>query len=399
MKFSTAIIASMLFSTSAFSQDAVKVCNSLANSGLIDTESRTTIVEQAENEVDLFCNEESRFSSNYSSKSSGFQGAFKRVGISLGFSSAGGAGFSTSEFLKMCSDNRTDLRNFYFQQYDKKAGRALAENVVDCLRVVTTRSEYLYGDVSFNPAGTEILVTVNRKGSLQGGIYNFSSISSLSDFGSCKSGDKPAIGRKLFENMSFSCPVKPVNGSQPPIAAGRIEFCRVDGSCLEALKFSVVRKSFRDQVLEEHIDALKGRFDALEASLDGSVVAFSSPKDDAEAHPQCPNGWSLYKPAQGRFVRGYDRDGQVDPRSDPSDSSKRREIGSVWDDTVLKHSHTANMEVGAEPFHTGAKAQQAAGAHGRIGVMYTSSGLVNEFGDLETAPKSVVLLYCLKGSS
>lgn len=400
MKIILAVVAlsAGVISHQALAQDAVKVCDTLARSGLIDTQSQTTRSEQAAHEVDLFCNEESRFESNYATKSKGFRSAFKKVGVSLGLSgnAASGSGFTSSDFKKMCTDRRSNLRTSYFQQYDISTGSGLASNVVDCLRIVSENQEYVYGEVSLTPNGKSIVANIKRKGSLNNGIYYFSGINASSDFGNCTIGDKPAISAELFENLSISCEVSAENNVYPPRVAGTLLFCRPDGSCGDPLTFDVTKKSYVEQVLEEHINSLKSRFDTLERSLAGSVVAFANAVESGGTHPECPIGWELYGPAQGRFVRGYDRDGLVDPRSNPADSEVRRKIGSIWDDTVISHNHTANMEIGAEPLDQYAQALQAAGAHGRVGVMYTSTGLTNPYGSEETSPKSVVLLYCIK---
>ncbi|MGH1374517.1 MAG: hypothetical protein ACRBBW_20945 [Cellvibrionaceae bacterium] len=118
-----------------------------------------------------------------------------------------------------------------------------------------------------------------------------------------------------------------------------------------------------------------------------SVLAFAlNPMD------KCPSGWSLYKEAYGRFIRGIDPTGSttIDPEG-------VRAHGSHQEDAFKLHTHDANMEIGAEPFGEKAKAAEAAGAHGSIGEMYTSKGLVQGRGDVnETRPKNVALLYCIK---
>jgi len=103
----------------------------------------------------------------------------------------------------------------------------------------------------------------------------------------------------------------------------------------------------------------------------------------------CPQGWKEYEPAYGRFIRGIDKSGRIDPDG-------IRLPGSTQEDDFKKHTHKANMEIGAEPTNGGAQAVEAAGAHGRIGTMYTSNGLLQPTGGLESRPKNVSLLYCEK---
>ncbi len=113
----------------------------------------------------------------------------------------------------------------------------------------------------------------------------------------------------------------------------------------------------------------------------GAVLAFNS--------TFCPQGWKDYAPAYGKFIRGIDKSGRIDPEG-------IRLPGSSQEDEFKSHTHKANMEIGAEPTSGGAQAAEAAGAHGRIGSMYTSSGLLQTTGGLETRPKNIALLYCEK---
>lgn len=107
----------------------------------------------------------------------------------------------------------------------------------------------------------------------------------------------------------------------------------------------------------------------------GAVVSFEL--------MSCPKGWKPYERSFGRFIRGIDPDGE-------------RVVASLQSDTFKRHSHKANMEIGAEPISGKAQASEAAGAHGRAGTMYTSSGLIQAVGGSETRPKNVGLLYCIK---
>ncbi|WP_019606628.1 hypothetical protein [Teredinibacter turnerae] len=46
----------------------------------------------------------------------------------------------------------------------------------------------------------------------------------------------------------------------------------------------------------------------------------------------CPKGWDEYKPAYGRFIRGIDKSGKIDPDG-------KRVLGSIQEDEVRSHSH------------------------------------------------------------
>jgi hypothetical protein len=114
----------------------------------------------------------------------------------------------------------------------------------------------------------------------------------------------------------------------------------------------------------------------------GAVVSFNRASG-------CSDGWNEFKPAYGRFIRGIDKTGSIDPDG-------LRSPSSIQDDMIKTHSHQANMEVGAEPPGGGAQASEAAGAHGRTGTMYKSNGLLQPTGGVETRPKNIALLYCEK---
>ncbi|WP_395375746.1 hypothetical protein [Marinicella sp. W31] len=114
---------------------------------------------------------------------------------------------------------------------------------------------------------------------------------------------------------------------------------------------------------------------------EGAVVAFTK---------ECPEGWTPYENAYGRFIRGIDRTGNnVDPLGE-------RAFGQIQGDAYQLHGHDANMEIGAEPLDGKAQESKAAGGHGRNGVTYKSTGLVIQNGFSETRPKNVSLLYCEK---
>lgn len=119
----------------------------------------------------------------------------------------------------------------------------------------------------------------------------------------------------------------------------------------------------------------------------GSVVAFNL--------SACPNGWSEYEEAYGRFIRGFDRSGKIDPDG-------KRKLGIPQEDSFEKHIHKAHMQVGAEPPRGagGALSSRAAGGHGKAAKdsqRYETNGLLESTGDTEeTRPKNIALLYCIK---
>lgn len=101
---------------------------------------------------------------------------------------------------------------------------------------------------------------------------------------------------------------------------------------------------------------------------------------------------------RGMFIRGHNKFDDVRGiRQDKWKDPGERDSDGYQNDQFEKHKHDANMEIGAEPTSGRAKANQAAGAHGRIGTMYTSHNLiVDNSGGNETRPKNIAAYYYIK---
>ena len=103
----------------------------------------------------------------------------------------------------------------------------------------------------------------------------------------------------------------------------------------------------------------------------GAVVAFNL--------ESCPSGWSEYKPAYGRFVRGIDRSGgNLDPDGE-------RAVGSIQAHQIEKHSHKYYGVQVAVPHNGGGHA---------LGDLGRQNSKTAEVGGNETRPVNVALLYC-----
>lgn len=115
-------------------------------------------------------------------------------------------------------------------------------------------------------------------------------------------------------------------------------------------------------------------------NLSGAVVSFNLSK--------CPDGWDDYKPAYGRFIRGIDKTGNIDP-------DKGRSSGELQEDSFQKHAHSISGAKTAG--HQPAVGSPHGYSHGALGNTINntngpSSGSVSG----ETRPKNVSLLYCIK---
>lgn len=108
----------------------------------------------------------------------------------------------------------------------------------------------------------------------------------------------------------------------------------------------------------------------------GVVVAFNK--------ESCPLGWTEYKQAYGRFIRGIDRSNQgIDPET------KTRTIGSLQEDLVGPHNH---KYYGMKLDSNCCKEGKAWGAH----FVYAQNRETENWPSKETRPKNVSLLYCEK---
>ena len=111
----------------------------------------------------------------------------------------------------------------------------------------------------------------------------------------------------------------------------------------------------------------------------GAVVPF-------EAN-DCPSGWIDYLPAQGRFIRGIDKIGVVDPDG-------RRQPGTLQKDQFAEHRHErpgAVYDAGGGP-----NASWVASAR-NLGYGHVNPPATGPAGaGAETRPNNVALLYCQK---
>lgn len=126
--------------------------------------------------------------------------------------------------------------------------------------------------------------------------------------------------------------------------------------------------------------------DALANSFTGAVVPFHA--------ETCPDGWTEYDLAYGRFVRGIDRSGE---RIDPEES---RVVGSLQEDTLQQHQHyyatsyygNASMHATNRKWLSGGdqNLQNRTNEDGIQGVSPEHGARVSS----ESRPKNVALLYC-----
>ncbi len=125
---------------------------------------------------------------------------------------------------------------------------------------------------------------------------------------------------------------------------------------------------------------------SIPSPLKGAVVSFNS--------KACPDGWSEYTKARGRFIRGLDKSNTVD-------KTKNRKPGDHQEDAFQGHTHAIQAVTSKDHgpnnqyphgYHNGGfglvvdktKYPQSADGYGRARIAD------------ETRPKNVSLLYCKK---
>ena len=106
--------------------------------------------------------------------------------------------------------------------------------------------------------------------------------------------------------------------------------------------------------------SIKEALSCLEAEItEMKKTGVKIPKDVVLAFDddRCPQGWEEYKQAYGKFIRGVDKSGKL------IDPDGQRHPGTPQGDSYEKHTHTAHLQVGAEPPKGagGARSSRAAG--------------------------------------
>lgn len=114
----------------------------------------------------------------------------------------------------------------------------------------------------------------------------------------------------------------------------------------------------------------------------GAVLAFNL--------SECPEtlGWNEYEPARGKFIRGIDPTG-----SNEIDPDGKRAPGSSQEDEFKDHTHGVRVAyaLGGDNTH-----QYYSLAAPPPKISGEEEGHIKSKGGLETRPKNVALLYCIK---
>ena len=126
--------------------------------------------------------------------------------------------------------------------------------------------------------------------------------------------------------------------------------------------------------------------------LESTKVDATIPKNSVMAFNQetCPEGWSDFTPAYGRFVRGIDR------TKTPLDPAGERAVGSLQLDALAEHTHTTT---GLKQYPSWSSQELIGESTDFASAIHPSVGgyaEISSTGAKETRPVNVALLYCVK---
>lgn len=130
------------------------------------------------------------------------------------------------------------------------------------------------------------------------------------------------------------------------------------------------------------VSGLLGNMEAKVTIPKNSVMAFNQ--------ETCPEGWSDFTPAYGRFVRGIDRN------KAPLDPDGERVLASLQIDALAEHTHTTT---GLKQYPSWSSQELIGEATDFASAIHPSIGgyaEISSTGAKETRPVNVALLYCVK---
>jgi hypothetical protein len=136
--------------------------------------------------------------------------------------------------------------------------------------------------------------------------------------------------------------------------------------------------------LAAELSAATSEIQGLKASLSDAVIGFAA--------KECPDGFLPYMPAQGRFLRGIDQNGENDAAA--------REPGSFQEDMFKSHQHNSAVSENRTGWPNGSGDTGRSSKHnesywrGNRGLSDKFSYPTSAVGGSETRPKNVAVLFC-----
>lgn len=363
-----------LFASPAAAQVSQSVCDPILASGVRDTNQATSFRYQAKNAQSVLCRSE--YSTYNAAANADMNGSFNLIGILEGSPddqvNASNYREKRSDF---CSQNfSNDAMNSYQSSAISTLNVALA-NVFE--RCVTNRAAAGGGLYAWVEPGDDLKTfTVRVRKTGEARIRRFYAVT--------------ADSAKVPAAISCQPNLTGASETDPVVVSGSRDFACVRSNPNVAV--TLIGETESDGTLFINSVVLPGRA-ATVADL-GSRIALLEATESMRSVPKgavlsfaaetCPAGYSDYRPAYGRFVRGYDPTGQIDPMPN-------REIGSLQEDSVESHSHGVLVYTRTHRASRDGRGRKTVPRDQDGSKQTQASG---NFGEEETRPKNVTLLYC-----
>jgi len=365
MKIKTLILLSLPFLLNLHAEECSSII-ALSKTTSSTVKSKDTF----ERHVNNFCSEYSRATG--SNRSSQYGISYKFLSLSMGSNSAN----SESLASKYCSaSDSTESSNDAYKEYIETISPYAYSAYQSCLDMSKNNLKFKLDMASLLPKRFSLFVQFNSN-SQEDATLSFFAPEEVSC--SWHQFDTPTIAIPSGSTALLNCSRKNsqqrtyvqvfrTNASTTPIS---IPWGAYDKN---GVPIDMIRE------LEKKYKKLLSENENLQNSLKGSVTAFNS--------DECPTGWKEYTLAYGRFIRGLDKSGNIDP-------DKNRKIGSTQEDSFKKHNHNNGgynllfKNNGEETIHT-------TDNRGSEPNLKTTAGIQSR-GGKETRPKNIALLYCIK---
>ncbi|HEX7893378.1 MAG TPA: hypothetical protein VF447_04240 [Terriglobales bacterium] len=346
-------------------------------SWVIRLSQRTTTVVQDksgfEAQANAFCEEYSRAKASNSSTSAG--ASYAGIGASFGQSGGSAENFAS----KLCkSDNQSSSRADAYREYVETIAPGAFASYDRCIQLTNAGVDIGIDKDNVLPTYFSASVSYRGKDSNSEQLVNFTS----SPGATCKwkgGGAKEGMPfrLKVNEQTALEC----TRTSSTSASTIKIFPTTMPDSALD-FKWT----NFRDGLpadelarLRASVDSSINALDTVRASLSSSVLGFAA--------DQCPQGWTQYEPAQGRFLRG------IAPKViDGGDPDGQRKAGAYQGDALGRHSHSSAGNIIID-----AGRMNQSNVPARIGADYaftTAIAKTTTDGGDETRPRNVAVLFC-----
>ncbi len=246
--------------------------------------------------------------------------------------------------------------------FNSSTGVRTGQNVIHCPNLDITQQEVFYlggggGSTSSGEFGDPVSMTTNTEHiATTDGIVTFRVYAANVGNGICDING--SIGGTIITGDRGQMSVGNTAGSSFPVKKGATWKITTptDGRCASVII---------------HFTPLSGGSGGDGTTPSGAVMSFNL--------ATCPAGWNEYTAARGRFIRGIDSTGTIDPDG-------VRVVGSVQEDEFKSHVHGSGVG--------------GVGSGYGNGIYWNKNPILpfntNPTGGAETRPKNIALLFCEK---